>query len=127
MRIAELLRGHAGGLCADEAAVELLIWHGHWMRGPACGVLVRAGDGEAAWIDWEGAVSVLEGGGMGCSSSEAAVLRIAASLGGGVPVDLRAALGGLDHRNIALVTAAVVHANGDRGAAAWPRPGAGSR
>jgi hypothetical protein len=40
------------------------------------------------------------------------VPRIAASLGAGAPVDLRRALGGFDHVNIALVAEAVLHANG---------------
>ena len=39
------------------------------------------------------------------------MLRIATSLGGGVPVDLRDALSGLDRTNMALVLA-LSHANG---------------
>ena len=41
------------------------------------------------------------------------MLRIAASLGDhDIPVHLRQILGGLDHRNIALVAAAITAANG---------------
>jgi hypothetical protein len=43
------------------------------------------------------------------------VLRIAASLGDDdIPVRLRSVLGGLDRRNIALVTTAITTANGSR-------------
>ena len=41
------------------------------------------------------------------------MLRIAASIGDhDIPVHLREVLGGLDHRNITLVTAAITAANG---------------
>jgi len=56
--------------------------------------------------------------GMYCShmfrtGSEAAILRIAASLGDpALPVHLARVLGSLDHRNIQLVTAAITRANG---------------
>ena len=42
------------------------------------------------------------------------MLRIAASIAGGVPVDLRSALPGLDERNIAGVARAVLRAAGHR-------------
>jgi hypothetical protein len=42
------------------------------------------------------------------------MLRIAASLADGIPVDLRDALSGLDSTNISLVAAAVLHANGNK-------------
>ena len=121
-RLGAMLRAGACGLRADEAAAELLVRHGHWMgRGEfvrrfawvqACPDPARA----VAGIDWREAIDGLDGGGLACSASEAGLLRVAASLGGGVPVSLRAVLGGLDHVNIALVAGAVLHANGTTGA-----------
>ncbi len=114
-----MLRAGACGVHVEEAAVELLLRHGHWAGN---GEFVRRfaqvqacpdpGGAPVAGIDWQGAVGGLGGSGLACSASEAGVLRIAASLGGGVPVSLRAVLGGLDHVNIALVARAVLHANG---------------
>ena len=45
---------------------------------------------------------------------EGRVLRIAASIAGGVPVDLREAVTGLDENNAVLAAAAVLHAAGHR-------------
>jgi hypothetical protein len=42
------------------------------------------------------------------------MLRLAASLAGGTPVNLRDALTGLDGRNVQLVINAVLHASGHR-------------
>lgn len=118
-RLGAMLRAGARGLHADEAAAELLVAHGHWAGHGEFArrfAQVRAcpgpGGAPVAWIDWQAAAGGLDGGGLACSASEAGVLRIAASLGGGVPVSLRAVLGGLDHVNIALVARAVLHANG---------------
>ena len=55
----------------------------------------------------------LQAGRLPCSGSEEAILRIAASLGDpAIGVRLRMLLGGLDARNITLVTAAITRANG---------------
>ncbi len=63
-------------------------------------------------IRWRAAVHALDTGLLPCSSSEQAILRIAASIGDpAIPVHLRQVLGGLDSRNIALVTAAITTAN----------------
>jgi hypothetical protein len=68
-----------------------------------------------AVVDWSGAVGALEAGRLGCcSGSEAAVLRIAASLAAGTAVDLGEALTGLDGTNLALIAEAVMHAGGRR-------------
>lgn len=113
--LAGLLRVGARGSLADEAAVELLIAHGAWLRRPdfvrACVDIWTSGDQAAAFVDWPAAARALDAGDLPCSSGEASVLRIAAGIGG-TPVDLRAALGGLDARNILLVAEAVMHANG---------------
>jgi len=66
-----------------------------------------------AVIRWKAAIHALDTGRLPCSASQEAVLRIAASLGDDtIPVHLRAVLGGLDHRNITLVAAAITAANG---------------
>lgn len=118
--LAALLRIGAQGDRPAEAAVELLIGHGVWLRRSdfvsACVTVESGRAGSAAFIDWPAAVCALDAGELPCSSSEASVLRIAAGLGG-VPVDLRARLCGLDANNILLVADAVLHANGTPGRA----------
>jgi len=114
-----LLRVGAQGCHSDEAAVGLLVEHDLWLHRSAfirtCVVIETdpfvQGEEVAAYIDWSKAVRVLDAGSLPCSRTEAAVLRIAAGLAG-VPVNLRAMLGGLDSRNIQLVAEAVMHANG---------------
>jgi hypothetical protein len=116
------LRAHARGLYHAEAAVDLLIGHQRWLR---CEEFVvrfvwvgRAlvGGGPLAVVDWPAAVNALAAGRLACSRSEGCVLRIAASIAAGVPVDLSDCLSTLDKTNVGLVVAAVLHANGGRGA-----------
>lgn len=117
------LRGHARGLHTDEAAVELLIAHRSWLRrddfvdefvhnnlSHASSPLAVAT--ALAFVDWAAALTALDTGHLPCSSGEAQVLRIAASVAEGLPVDLRDALTGLDATNIRLVADAVMHAAG---------------
>jgi hypothetical protein len=107
-------------LYAGEAAVGLLIGHGCWLARDEfvdgfIDTAVGLSDGmPMAWIDWEAAVDALQAGGLACSDSEAAVLRLAASLAEGRPVDLGDLLTGLDGRNVGLVATAVLHAGGHR-------------
>jgi len=116
------LRAHARGLYHAEAAVELLIGHQRWLcRDEFVGRFVwvgRAlvGGGLLAAVDWSAAVKALVAGGLACSGSEGRVLRIAASIAAGVPVDLGDCLSTLDRVNVDLVVEAVLHANGRRGA-----------
>jgi hypothetical protein len=108
------LREHAAGVYAYRAAVELLVDHGiflgragfrdEFVRVSACGAFVR----------WGAAVTALNQHRLPCSSSEAAIVRIAASLGGDVPVRLGRVLGGLDTANIGRVTDAIAVANDGR-------------
>jgi len=113
-----LLQDTAAGQTADLAAVELLARHDHFLHLPAFRRLIAAGSsvftGEpVVTIRWKAAITALEAGRLPCTGSEQAVLRIAASIGDhDIPVHLREVLGGLDHRNIALVTAAITQANG---------------
>ncbi len=65
-----------------------------------------------ASVGFEEAAHALEEGVLPCSGGEGRVLRIAASIGGGVPVDLREAVTGLDEANAVLAAAAVLHAAG---------------
>ena len=117
-RLAALLRGTAAGMLPDAAAADLLIAHGHFLHDPAFLRIVAAGssvtDGQPfAVIRWNAALTALERGCLPCSTSERAVLLIAASLAEpGITVSLRECLGSLDRRNIALVTAAIHAANG---------------
>jgi hypothetical protein len=69
-------------------------------------VLAAAGFGAAA--------RALEAGVLPCCGGEERVLRIAASIAGGVPVDLGEAVTGLDENNAVLAAAAVLHAAGHR-------------
>jgi hypothetical protein len=69
---------------------------------------------QMAAVDFGAAVDALEAGVLPCSGGEGRVLRIAASLAVGVPVDLREAVTGLDERNAVMAAVAVLHAAGHR-------------
>jgi hypothetical protein len=112
------LRAHAEGLPTCEAATELLIRQASWLHradfikefihtdtGPSDSIMTSA-------IDWPEAITALEAGRLPCSGGEGRILRIAASLADGVPVNLQDALTGLDSTHINLVATAVLHANG---------------
>ncbi len=108
----------AKGLFTAEAAVELLIGHGSWLyREDFLEIAVDSGRGITsgavmAAVDFEAAARALEAGVLPCSGGEGRVLRIAASIAAGVPVDLREAVTGLDENNAVLAAAAVLHAAG---------------
>ena len=103
--------------CA-EAAVELLIAHRSWLAredfvtGVTESIESTASREAMAFVDWSAAVKALESGRLWCSSSEAQVLRLAASIAEGIAVDLRDAVGGLDITNAVLVARALLHAAG---------------
>jgi hypothetical protein len=71
-----------------------------------------AGDPTLAFVDWSAALVALDSRHLGCSTSEDQVLRIAASIAEGIPVDLREAVTGLDANNAMLVVLALLHAAG---------------
>lgn len=114
-----LARGAAGTPC-EQAGVELLIDAEAWLhRADFIGSFVTVDAGVAsmlAFIDWEAAITALEDGRLPCSGGERRILRIAASMSCGIPVDLRDALTSLDATNLELTATAV------RNAAGW-RPG----
>jgi len=124
--LAEMLRAHARGLYAEEAAVELLIAHRHWLHDPELRTYVDAVLGYGtdrrvpmASVAWSAVVEAIRDGGLYASTSEAAMLRIAASLASyPVEVGLRHALAGLDARDSGLVGLAIAHAAGER--QEWP-------
>jgi hypothetical protein len=116
--LAGTLISHAAGLTSDTAAAELICAHRTWLtRTDFTTSYIDAGtrhDGHPfAYIDWEHAITALDSHQLSCSPSEAAILRIAASLGDNhIPVHLARVLGSLDHANIARVTTAITRANG---------------
>lgn len=113
------LRAHAAGLLCGVAAVELLIGHAVWLRrNDFVDEFVRTVEESTrettllAWVDWPAAVAALDAGRLPCSGSEAGVLRVAASVAEGIPVDLGEALSSVDAHNLVLVAQAVLRAGG---------------
>jgi hypothetical protein len=120
-----LLRAAVGDYSA-EAAVLLLANAGHWLpQLQAAGLvsLLDDVDGEGLWaqVAWPEVDAALRAG----SGSQLRLLRAAASLADGQPVDLSDLAAGLDRAALALLLAAVAHAGGSHGddqppLAAWP-------
>ena len=113
------LRAHARGLSCLEAAVELLISHGRWLRREDFLHFVHTAPtvtdaNPMAPIDWPDATTALDREQLPCSGGEARILRLAASLAQGIPVDLRDALTSLDSFDADLVAHTVKHATGHR-------------
>ena len=114
------LRTYAYGLLCTEAATEILIGHRSWLRRDdfVDGFIKNgwdlASDTPMAYVNWPAVLTALDTGTLACSSGEAQILRIAASIAEGIPVDLRENLTSLDSHNTNLVTRAVIHATGHR-------------
>jgi len=117
--IAGALRAGAAGLYPLEAACELLI-STHWLHRDDFAFFIRTGTSltddvtELAEIDWQAAVTTRDAGQLPCSGGENRILRLAASIAAGIPVDLQHTLSSLDETNINLIVRAVRHANGHR-------------
>src|SRR5258708_32987754 len=98
-RLACLLQDTAAGISADDAAATLIIRHDHFLHQPGFRRIIAAGSsiysGEpVAVIRWRAAVHALDTGLLPCSSSEQAILRIAARIADpAIPVHLRQVLG----------------------------------
>jgi hypothetical protein len=80
-----------------RTAAELIINHGTWLRRDDFTrqfIHTQAGPGDSitAAIDWEQAVTALQAGNLTCSSSEGAILHLAASLATEAAVSLRHAI-----------------------------------
>ncbi len=116
------MRSWAKGLLCLEAAVELLIGHGTWLsRADFLEAAVGLCDEQGrlmACVDFAAAVSALDGGVLPGSAGEKGMLRLAAGIAEGCPVDLRGILTGLDAVNAALAAEAVSRAAGLRPRAA---------
>ncbi|MBF8194509.1 hypothetical protein ITP53_54420 [Nonomuraea sp. K274] len=114
----------ATGLPCVQAGVELLIDTDIWLHRPDFideFITIDADVATAlAFVDWDAAITALNSGRLPCSGGERAVLRIAASMSGGIPVDLRDTLTSLDGVNLAAAAAAVRHAAGHPAASPSP-------
>ena len=117
--LADAVRAGAAGLYSLEAACELVISTGwphrdDFTRFVSTGTSVTDGVTELAHIDWQSVISSCDAGLLPCGSGENRILRMAASIAAGIPVDLNDVLCGLDQASITLVVRAVRHANGQR-------------
>ena len=112
------LHACAAGLYPLEAGIALLISNGTFLhRGDFTSRFIdhgTSGNTPMAAIDWDAAVTALADGDLPCSGGERRVLMLSASLAGGVPVDLRDAVTGLDDGNVARLVTAIWHASGKR-------------
>lgn len=108
--IHEALRRWAKGLYPLEAGVELLIRTSNGRFAHPAQPWVQPGDDPGWW--WIDVDQMNEDNYGALSGGETRLLRIAASLLGGPPVDLSRNLPGLDREHFQLVLAAVAHANG---------------
>jgi hypothetical protein len=94
--LAAALRAQARGLYYLEAAAELLINHASFLRRSdftehvTC-LATRSTDGVTvlAAINWPATIASLNAGDLPCSGGEQRILRLAASIADGIPVDLR--------------------------------------
>ena len=119
--LAAALRACATGLYPLEAGVALLAGNGTFLHRPdftsrfiTTGTSISDGTTPMAGIDWDAAITALRAGELPCSGGERRVLQLSSSLAGGIPVDLRDAVTGLDHANIARLVTAILHASGKR-------------
>ena len=112
------LRACAAGLYPLEAGVALLISNGTFLRrDDFTSRFINHGTSNGtpmAAIDWDAAAAALASGRLPCSGGERRLLMLSASLAGGIPVDLRDAVTGLDDDNVARLVTAIVHASGKR-------------
>jgi hypothetical protein len=124
--LTQSLRACARSIYHAEAAVELLIGHDTFLLREDFTRHIttdeqahRSNRVTHAAIEWTAATAALDAGMLPCSGGERRILRLAASLAAGLPVDLRDAITGLDKRNFALAIRAFMHASGQRP----PHPG----
>ena len=116
--LATALRAHAQGLYSLEAAAELLIAQSWLHRADFTSQFVHLHRGPTgvppmATVDWPAAITALRTS-LPCSGGEQRMLTITASLAGGIPVDLRDTLTGIDDHNVQLLITAIRHASGKR-------------
>lgn len=118
--LAAALRARADGLYPLEAGTDLLIANGTFLRRDdftsrfiAIGTSISDGTTPMADINWHAAIAALTRGDIPCSGGERRILLLSASLAGGIPVDLRDTVTGLDEHNTALLITAIQHASGN--------------
>ena len=117
--LAEALRACASGILTAEAGVSLLIDCGGWLhrddftsRFITTGTSISDGTTLMASIDWPASITALDAGRLPCGSGERHMLRLAASIAGGIPVSLCDSLTSIDYQNANLLVTAILHANG---------------
>ena len=114
-----MIRAWAEGWLPAEAAAELLISYRSWLeREDFLQAAVEVGwepfrDREIAAVDFAAAADAVRGM-LPCSDGERQVLLVAASIAGGIPVDLREAALCMDAVNAARAAQAICHAAGRR-------------
>lgn len=120
-----LLRAAVGDY-TSEAAILLLANGGHWLAQLAAADLITIDTDEddtapptghvpaVAWaaITWTDLDTALAAGRIEGSSGQLRILRAAASIADGRPVDLGDTASGLDRRHLQLLLAALSHAGG---------------
>ena len=112
-----LLRAAVGDY-AVEAAVLLLANSGQWLsRLQAAGLISIVLDGEVddgpwAAVHWNDLDGALRTGALSGTGGELWLLRVAAGLADGQPVDLADLTAGVDRAELTLVLAALAHAAG---------------
>jgi len=117
--LADAVRAWARGWLPTEAAAELLIAHRAWLEREdflqaAVEVEWEPFRGrQVAAIDFAAAAEAVQGA-LPCSDGERQVLLVAASIAGGIPVDLREAALCMDAVNAARAARAICHAAGRR-------------
>jgi hypothetical protein len=114
--LTDALRACAAGLYPLEAGTELLISNATFLRRGdfttrfiTCGT---SGGTPIAAIDWDAAITALNGSDLPCSGGERRILLLSASLAAGTPVSLRDTVTGLDDHNTARLLTAIRHATG---------------
>ena len=113
------LRACAHGIYPDEAAVGLIISHATFLhRADFTSRFINYGtdpDGTVMTaVDWDTAIAALNSGELPCSGGEQRILRLSASLGAGIPANLRDTVTGLDDLNIQRLLTAIKHGAGKR-------------
>lgn len=118
-RLSDALRARARGIHPLEAGTGLLIDCGSWLhrddftsRFITAGTSISDGVTLLAATGWEAAVTALHAGELPASGGERRILLLAASIAGGIPVNLNDILPGIDRRNASLVVRAIAHAAG---------------
>jgi hypothetical protein len=119
IRLPAALLAAASGIHPLEAGTSLLIDCGCWLHREdftsqfvTTATSISDGTTLLASIDWAAAITALDAGKLPCSGGERRVLRLAASIAGGIPVSLYDDLPGIDQRNASLVINAILHATG---------------